>query len=43
MDQLNVQQNWLSIPGVEKHTGTDTIDFFFHEDKPKDRNATYVR
>ena len=43
MEQLNVQQTWLPIPRLEKHTETDTIEFIFHKDKPKDRRATYVR
>ena len=29
--------------GWGKHAGTDTIEFIFHKDKPKDRKATYVR
>ena len=28
--------------GWKKHTGTDTIKFIFHKDKPKNRSATYV-
>ena len=24
------------------HTGTDTVEFILHRDKPKDRIATYV-
>ena len=29
--------------GWKEHAGTDTIEFIFHKDKPKDRRATYVR
>ena len=29
--------------GWKSHAGTDTIEFIFHKDKPKDRKATYVR
>ena len=29
--------------GYKSHVGTDTIEFIFREDKPKDRRATYVR
>ena len=38
-----MQQTWPSVPGLEKHAGTDTIKFIFHKDKPKYRRATYVR
>ena len=43
MDQLNVQQTWLPIPGVEKHAEIDTIDFIFHKEKLKIIKAAYVR
>ena len=43
MDQLNVQQTWPPVPGMEKHAGTDTIEFVLYKDKQKDRRATYVR
>ena len=29
--------------GWGKHTGTDTMEFIFHKDKPKDRRSTYVK
>ena len=29
--------------GWKSHAGTDTIEFIFHKDKPKDRRATFVR
>ena len=29
--------------GWKDHAGTDTIEFIFYKDKPKDRRATYVR
>ena len=29
--------------GWKAHVGTDTIEFIFHKDKPKDRRAKYVR
>ena len=29
--------------GWKDHSGTDTIEFIFHRDKPKARRATYVR
>ena len=43
MDQLNVQNNCLSVPGLEKYAGTDRIEFIFHKDKPKRKRETYVR
>ena len=43
MDKLSVQQTCPSIPGMEKHAGTDTIEFIFHKEKPKDIKETYVR
>ena len=35
--------NLAACPRVEKNARTDTIEFIFHKDKPKDRKATYVR
>ena len=29
--------------GWKEHAGTDTMEFIFHKDKPKDIRATYVR
>ena len=29
--------------GWGKHAVTDTIEFIFHKDKPKERRTTYVR
>ena len=29
--------------GCKSYAGTDTIEFIFHKDKPKDRRAKYVR
>ena len=33
----SLSQGWI------EHLGTDTIDFIFHKEKPKDLRATYVR
>ena len=43
MDQLNVHQTWPPVPKMEKNAVTDTIEFIFHKEKPKDRRATYSR
>ena len=43
IDQLNAQQTWPPIPGLEKHAVNDTIEFIFYKDKPKDIRASYVR
>ena len=43
MNQLNVQQTWPHISGLQKNEGTDIIDLIFHKEKPKDRRKTYVR
>ena len=29
--------------GWREYAGTDTIEFIFHKDKPKDRRETYVK
>ena len=29
--------------GWKSHVGTDTIEFIFHKENPKERRATYVR
>ena len=43
MDKLNVQRTWPSIQGMKKNVGTDTIEFIFYRNKPKDRKSTCVR
>ena len=43
MDQLNVQQTWPPLPELEKHAGTETIDFILQRYKSKYRRETYVR
>ena len=42
MDQLNVHQTWPHVPGMENYVGTDTIEFIFQKEKPKDIRAAYV-
>ena len=40
---IQCETDLTAYPRVEKHTGTDTIEFIFHKDKKKDRRATYMR
>ena len=42
MYQLNVQQTWPPVPGIEKNVGTDTIYFILHKGKSEYIKATYV-
>ena len=37
-----MQRTWSPVPGLQKHAGTDTIEFIFQKYKPMDRRATYV-
>ena len=42
MEQLNVQKTCPPFQGMEKHAGTDTVEFILHKDKPKDRRENYA-
>ena len=37
-----MQQTWPPVPWMEKNPVTDTVEFIFHKEKPKDIMETYV-
>ena len=45
MAPRSVQRNWRLAQGIEPHmkTGSNTMHFINHWEKPADRNATYLR
>ena len=43
MEKFYVQRTWTPIPGLEKHAGTDKIEFKFPQGQTRDRKATYMR